>query len=112
MRELQKAAWSQLASPLRDPVLTELRWYFSRFTSPPTGASPALERARFERCRRAFSSERYTVLYRRLKQDGERVLTLASSQVLADAIEGGTGKFEPLVLPHAYSHLAPLAGVA
>jgi hypothetical protein len=43
---------------------------------------------------------------------GERVLTLASSQVLADAIKGGTGKFEPLVLPHAYSHLAPLAGVA
>ena len=45
-------------------------------------------------------------------QDGERVLTLASSQVLADAIEGGSGKFEPLVLPHGYSHLAPLAGVA
>jgi hypothetical protein len=112
VQELQKAAWSQLASPLRQPALTELRWYFSRFTNPPTDASPALERAHFERCRRAFSSDRYTVLYRRLKQDGERVLTLASSQVLADAIEGGAGKFEPLVLPHAYSHLAPLAGVA
>jgi hypothetical protein len=110
--ELQKAAWSQLASPLREPILTELRWYFSRLTDPPTAASPTLERARFERCRRAFSTDRYTVLYRRLKQDGERVLTLASSQVLADAIEGGAGKFEPLVLPHAYSHLAPLAGVA
>jgi hypothetical protein len=112
VQDLQKAAWSQLASPLREPVLTELRWYFSRFTDPPTAASPALERARFERCRRAFSSDRYTVLYRRLKQDGERILTLASSQVLADAVERGAGKFEPLVLPHAYSHLAPLAGVA
>ena len=112
VQELQKAAWSQLASPLKEPVFTELRWYFSRFTNPPTAASPALERARFERCRRAFSSDRYTVLYRRLKQDGDRVLTLASSQALADAIEGGAGKFEALVLPQAYSHLAPLAGVA
>lgn len=112
VQDLQKAAWSQLASPLTEPVLTELRWYFSRLTNPPTAASPALERARFEQCRRAFSSDRYTVLYRRFKQDDERVLTLASSQVLADAVERGAGKFEPLVLPHAYSHLAPLAGVA
>jgi hypothetical protein len=93
-------------------VLTELRWYFSRLTSPPTGASPGLERARFERCRRPFSSDCYSVLDRRLKHDGERVLTLASSLVLADAFEGSAGKFEPLVLPHAYSHLAPLARVA
>jgi hypothetical protein len=112
VQDLQKAAWSQLASPLREPLLTELRWYFSHLANPPTAASPTLERTRFERCRRAFSSDRYTVLYRRFKQDGERVLRLASSQVLADAIEGGAGKFEPLVLPHAYSHLAPLAGVA
>jgi hypothetical protein len=112
VQELQKAAWGQLASPLREPVLTELRWYFSCFTNPPTAASPALERARFERCRRAFSSDRYTVLYRHLKQDGERVLMLASSQVLAAAIEGSAGNIEPLVLPHAYSHLAPLAAMA
>jgi hypothetical protein len=112
VQDLQKAALSQLASPVAEPVLTELRWYFSRLTNPPTVFSPALERARFEKCRRAFSSDRYTVLYRRFKQDGERVLTLASSQVLTDAIEGGRGKFEPLVLPHAYSRLAPLAGVA
>jgi len=112
VQDLQKAAWSQLASPLTEPVLTELRWYFSRLTNPPTAGSPAPEQARFERCRRAFSSDRYTVLYRRFKQDGERVLRFASSQVLADAVERGAGKFEPLVLPHAYSHLAPLAEAA
>lgn len=112
VQDLQKAAWNQLASPLREPLLTELRWYFSRLTNPPNATSPTVDRARFERCRRAFSSDRYTVLYRCFKQDGERVLRLASSQVLADAIEGGAGKFEPLVLPLAYSHLAPLAGVA
>lgn len=50
--------------------------------------------------------------YRRFKQEGERVLTLASSLMLADSIDAGVGKIEPLSLPHAYSHLAPPAGVA
>src|SRR5690606_33689982 len=112
VQDLQKAAWSQLASPLGETVLTELRGYFSRLTNPPTSASPTFVRTRSARAWPGLSSDRYTVLYRRFKQDGERVLRLASSQVLADAIEGGAGRFEPLVLPHAYSHLAPLAGVA
>jgi hypothetical protein len=111
-QDLQKAAWGQLASPLREAVLTELRWYFERFAATPTGASPAADRARFERCRQAFSGERYAVLYRRWKQDGERVLATVSSPVVGRAMESGAGKIEPLVLPHAYSHLAPMAGVA
>jgi hypothetical protein len=110
--DLQKAAWGQLASPLREAVLTELRWYFERFANAPTEACPAADRARFERCRQAFSGDRYSVLYRRWKQDGERVLATASSPVVGKAIEAGAGKIEPLVLPHAYSHLAPMAGVA
>jgi hypothetical protein len=52
------------------------------------------------------------VLYRRWRQDGERVLTTASSPVEGKAMESGAGKIEPLALPHAYSHLAPMAGVA
>lgn len=112
VQDLQKVAWGQLASPLQEPILTELRWYFGRFASPPTVTSPANERARFERCRRAFSGDRYAVLYRRLKQDGERVLMIASSPVVGQAMESGAGKIEPLVLPHAYSHLAPMVGVA
>jgi hypothetical protein len=114
VQDLQKAAWGQLASPLKEPILTELRWYFDRFASPPTEASPAADRARFERCRRAFSTDRYryAVLYRRWRQDGERVLATASSPVVGKAMESGAGKIEPLVLPHAYSHLAPMAGVA
>ena len=109
---LQKAAWGQLASPLREPVLTELRWYFERFSSAQTEARPASDRARFERCRRAFSSDRYEVLYRCWRQDGERVLTVACSPVTGKAMESGTGKIESLVLPHAYSHLAPMVGAA
>jgi hypothetical protein len=111
-QDLQKTAWGELASPLRGPVLTELRWYFERFSSRPTEASPATERTRFERCRQAFSGDRYAVLYRRWKQDGKRVLATASSPVVGKAMESGTGRIEPLVLPHAYSHLAPMAGVA
>jgi hypothetical protein len=105
-------AWGQLASPLREPVLTELRWYFERFGSAPTEASPAGDRVRFERCRRAFSSDRYAALYRRWRPGGERVLATASSPVIGKAMESGAGKIEPLILPHAYSHLAPMAGVA
>ena len=59
VQDLQKAAWGQLASPLKDPILTELRWYFERFASPPTEASSAVDRARFERCHRAFATDRY-----------------------------------------------------
>jgi hypothetical protein len=112
VQDLQKAAWGQLASPLRDAILTELRWYFDRMTSPPADASSAADPARFERCRQAFSTDRYAVLYRRWRQDGERVLATASSPTLSRVMESGAGKIEPLVLPHAYSHLAPLVGVA
>ena len=111
-QSLQKAAWGQLASPLTEPVLTELRWYFERFASAPTEASPAGDRTHFDRCRRAFSSDRYAVLYRCRRQDAERVLATASSPVGGRALESGAGKIEPLVLAHAYSHLAPMAGVA
>ena len=74
--------------------------------------SDSADRRRFERCERAFATDRYTVLYRCWREDGERVLVTASSPVLGQAMESGTGKIEPLVLPHAYSHLAPMASVA
>ena len=61
---------------------------------------------------RELATDRYAVLYRCWRQDGERVLATASSPVVGKAMESGAGKIEPLVLPHAYSHLAPMAGVA
>ena len=109
---LQKNAWAQLASPLSELVLTELRWYFERRTGGLAGLGEPADRRRFERCERAFATDRYTVLYRCWRQDGERVLATASSPVVGKAMESGAGKIEPLVLPHAYSHLAPMAGVA
>ena len=109
---LQKTAWAQLASPLSELLLTEARWYFDRRAGGLAGLSNPADRRRFERCERAFATDRYTVLYRRWREDGERVLVTASSPVLRQAMESGTGKIEPLVLPHAYSHLAPMANVA
>ncbi len=111
-QDLLKVAWGQLASPLKDPILTELRWYFDHRAGGLAGLSEPADRRRFERCERAFATDRYTVLYRRWRQDGERVLTTASSPIVGQAMESGAAEIEPLVLPHAYSHLAPLAGVA
>ena len=81
---------------------------------PPMPVEPVddLGRRRFARCERAFATDRYTVLYRCWREDGERVLTIASSPVVGKALESGAAKIEPLVLPHAYSHLAPMASVA
>ena len=45
---LQKAVWGQLASPLQEPILTELRWYLDRFAIPPTEANAAGDRVRFD----------------------------------------------------------------
>ena len=111
MQDLQKVAWGQLASPLKEPILTELRWYFEQRASGPSDLSAA-DQTRFARCERAFPTDRYVVLYRCWRQDGDRVLTTASSPVVGKALGTGGGKIERLVLPHAYSHLAPTAGVA
>ena len=111
VQDLQKVAWGQLASPLKEPILTELRWYFEHRASGPSDLIAA-DQTRFARCERAFPTDRYVVLYRCWRQDGERVLATASSPVVGKAMESGAGKIEPLVLPHAYSHLAPMAGVA
>jgi hypothetical protein len=105
-------AWGHLASPLSELLLTEARWYFDRRAGGLAGLSDPADRRRFERCERAFATDRYTVLYRCWREDGERVLAIASSPVVRQALESGAAKIEPLVLPHAYSHLAPMASVA
>jgi hypothetical protein len=109
---LQKMAWGHLASPLSELVLTEARWYFDRRAGGLEGLSDPADQRRFGRCERSFATDRYTVLYRSWREDGERVLATASSPVVGQTLESSAAKIEPLVLPHAYSHLAPMAGVA
>ena len=108
----RQAAWNQLATPLREPVLGELRWYFDRLRDVPSGSLAEADNARFQRSRRAFQSSLFRVLYRAWQQDGEAVLTVAASPVISHALTSGAAKIETLVLPHAYSHLSPLVAVA
>jgi hypothetical protein len=70
-QDLQKVAWGQMASPLKDPILTELRWYFDHRAGGLAGLSEPADRRRFERCEHAFATDRYTILYRRWREDGE-----------------------------------------
>ena len=108
----RQAAWNQLATPLREPVLGELRWYFDRLRDVPSGSLAEADNARFQRSRRAFQSSLFRVLYRAWQQDGEAVLTVAASPAISHALTSGAAKIETLVLPHAYSHLSPLVAVA
>jgi hypothetical protein len=109
---LVKMSWGHLASPLSDLLLTEARWYFDRRAAGLASLSEPADRRHFERCERAFATDRYTVLYRCWREDGARVLATASSPAVGQALESGAAKIEALVLPHAYSHLAPMASVA
>ena len=108
----RQAAWNQLATPLREPVLGELRWYFERLQEVRSGSVAKADDARFQRAHRASQSPRFPVLYRAWQQDGEAVLTIAASPTITDALTSGAAKIETLVLPHAYSHLSPLVAVA
>lgn len=112
VQDRQQAAWNQLATPLRQPLLDELRWYFERLRTARTEPGVAADATRFKRAGRAFGRARYPVLYRAWLQDGEAVLTAASSDRISDALKSGAGRIEPLILPHTYGHLSPLVGVA
>ncbi len=112
MQDLQKTAWGQLASPLKraDPHGAAL--VFRPLASPPTEATrlpigaalngvdgpsrPTATRFSIDAGGRTASG-----CWRPLRRRswGRRWSQAA-------------GKIEPLVLPHAYSHLAPMAGVA
>ena len=111
-QDFEMTARNQLAGPLSQRVWDELRWYFEQLRAARSGAAEDIDEVRFQRDRRAFQAHRYPVLYRAWLQDGERVLTLASSSKIADALASGTGKIEPMILPHSYAHLSPLVGIA
>ena len=51
-------------------------------------------------------------MYQTWRQDGEAALTMIGSAAISSALDSGAGKIELLVLPHAYSHLSPLVGIA
>ena len=68
------------------------------------------ERAHRARLRR-FSGLGFSALYPLWVAQGDDVFPSVAARV-GDALFCEAGVIEPLVLPHAYSHLAPLVGVA
>jgi hypothetical protein len=60
---------------------------------------------------RRFSGLGFSALYPLWVAKGDDVFPNVAAQV-GDALFREVGVIEPLVLPHAYSHLAPLVGVA
>ena len=90
----------------------DLRWYFEtrRAGGNPDAVSDDDERAHRARLRR-FSGLGFSALYPLWVAKGDDVFPTVAAQV-GDALFREAGVIEPLVLPHAYSHLAPLVGVA
>lgn len=89
----------------------DLRWYFEarRTGGNPDAVSNDDDRAHRARLRR-FSGVGFSALYPLWVTKGEDVFATVAAQV-GDALFREAGVIEPLVLPHAYSHLAPLVGV-
>jgi hypothetical protein len=90
----------------------DLRWYFEtrRAGGNPDAVSDDDERAHRARLRR-FSGLGFSALYALWVARGDDMFPTVAAQV-GDALFREAGIIEPLVLPHAYSHLAPLVGVA
>ncbi|HEY1305450.1 MAG TPA: hypothetical protein VGF24_17965, partial [Vicinamibacterales bacterium] len=96
----------------RPLVLEEFSWFCQeRRTTASTRERRATD-ARFARACRAFGTARYELLYRRWLTDGDRVFSVMSSPAIKSAIERGTGRIEPQILPFSYRHLAPLVAAS
>jgi hypothetical protein len=117
-KELGEAAEScrttvrtELASPLRPAVVEELRWYFEQVKASAIGPR-SMPDARFERAHRAFAAPRFGLLYRAWLHDGELALEGAASNAIGDALGGGDGRLDCVVLKPTYGHLSNLAGTS
>jgi hypothetical protein len=98
----------ELATPLREDVLSELKRYFKQRRATAIERSVIQDDESYHEARFAFGAPRFAVLYRRWLSEGDTALEVVSSPVIADAIERGTGRVECHVLPFSYRHLSPL----
>jgi hypothetical protein len=106
----EAAVYDQLARPLplsyRDDLLASFQ---CRRDGRPPGRigmdrpAPGL---------RMPSAPALTALYRRWLEAGNTVVTQVTSSTLRDALQGGRGTVECVVLSHAYAHLSSLAGTS
>jgi hypothetical protein len=97
----------ELATPLHPVVANELRWFYRS-----ADVTETVDRVRLRRARRAFGAPRFHAIRKAWLQDGDRVVDLAMSTALADAIARESGRFERYELPRQYFHLASMVGSA
>lgn len=106
----EAAVYDQLARPLplsyRDDLLASFQC--RRDGRPPgrIGMDPPAPGVRMP------SASALTALYRRWLEAGNTVVTQVTSSTLRDALQGGRGAVECVVLSHAYAHLSSLAGTS
>jgi hypothetical protein len=108
----EAAGREELASPVRPSVIEEVGWFFDAKRRGASAAVGSTDAARYGQAARAFSTARFRSLYRAWLRSGRLALHAATSPVLADMLERGTGRIERCVLPHSYLHLAPVVGTA
>ena len=97
----------ELATPLHPTVANELRWFYQ--SADITGA---VDGNRLRRARRAFGAPRFRAIRKAWLQDGDRVVDVAMSTSLADAIARESGRFERHELSRQYFHLSSMVGSA
>jgi hypothetical protein len=95
----------ELATPLHPTVANELRWFYQG--ADVTGT---VDEARVRRARRAFGAPRFRAIRKAWLQDGDRVVDVAMSTSLADAIARESGRFERHALSRQYFHLSSVVG--
>jgi hypothetical protein len=105
------AARETLATPLARSVEEQIQWLFTerkRLAEPGAGSADK----RYLDVATTFRAPRYRALYRQWTHDPVNTLRLASSAVMAEAIERGHGEVECVDLSRQYLHLSPLVDVA
>jgi hypothetical protein len=107
----QQVIHEELETPLHHATVAELKWYFEHRQKAAGSPVDTMTQGLLHRGAQAFSTPRFTLLYRRWQKHGNSVFDGVSSSVLAEALAGGAGRVESLVLPHVYRHLSPLASL-
>ncbi|MEQ1574286.1 MAG: hypothetical protein ABL993_08575 [Vicinamibacterales bacterium] len=107
VKAYERAFREELAVPLHPQVAAELRWFYRS-----ADVTATLDHARLKKARRAFGAPRFRVLQRMWLLDGDRVVDVAMSTSLSDAIARDEGRLECHELRGQYFHLSPLVGSA
>lgn len=102
------AVESFFAPPLRPVVFDEFQWFCSarKAVERPSKVVAAVDRQRYIRARRAFSSPWFYFAYRSWLKQGDSALQRLRWASLNDAWRSAAIRLETQVLSHQYLHLA------